>query len=148
MIYPILHVFQHGALVGKERGHAPDKETGRWGDGLANPNTVRKLDAMKTLEELPIKIDREKIAAFCRERGIRKMSLFGSVVRDDFDPERSDVDVLVEFAPGRTPGYAFVDYQETLEQLLGRKVDLMSRLNKYLWPLVKPELMPIYEQAA
>lgn len=103
---------------------------------------------MKTLEELPIKIDREKIAAFCRERGIRKMSLFGSVVRDDFDPERSDVDVLVEFAPGRTPGYAFVDYQETLEQLLGRKVDLMSRLNKYLWPLVKPELMPIYEQAA
>ena len=51
---------------------------------------------MKTLEELPIKIDREKIAAFCRERGIQNMSLFGSVVRDDFDLERSDVDVLVE----------------------------------------------------
>jgi len=102
---------------------------------------------MKTLEELPIKIDREKIAAFCRERGIRKMSLFGSVVRDDFDPDRSDVDVLVEFAPGRTPGWEFFGWGEDLEPIMGRRVDLMSRLNKYVWPLVKPELMPIYEQA-
>ena len=102
---------------------------------------------MKPLEELPIKIDRERIAAFCRERGIRKMSRFGSVVRDDFDPARSDVDVLVEFAPGRLPGWEFVGWGEDLEPLFGRKVDLCSRLNKYVWPLVKPELMPIYEQA-
>ena len=40
---------------------------------------------MKTLDELPIKIDREKIAAFCRERCIQKLSVFGSVVRDDFN---------------------------------------------------------------
>ncbi len=83
---------------------------------------------MKTLEELPIKIDREQIAEFCRERGIRKMSLFGSVVRDDFDPARSDVDVLVEFAPGRTPGWEFFHWNEDLEPLFGRKVDLMSRV--------------------
>ena len=44
---------------------------------LANPSASLILGGMKTLEELPIKIDREKIAAFCRERGIRKMSLFG-----------------------------------------------------------------------
>ena len=53
-----------------------------------------------SVAELPIVIDREKIAAFCRARGIRKLSLFGSVLRDDFDPQRSDVDVLAEFAPG------------------------------------------------
>jgi hypothetical protein len=59
---------------------------------------------LKTLEELPIKIDCEKIAAFFRERGIRKMSLFGSVLRDDFNPQLSDVDVLVDFAPEALDG--------------------------------------------
>ena len=57
--------------------------------------------------ELPIAIDRERIARFCRERGIRKLSLFGSVLRDDFDPQRSDVDVLAEFAPGALKGVGF-----------------------------------------
>jgi predicted nucleotidyltransferase len=102
---------------------------------------------MKTLEELPIKIDRERIAAFCRERGIRKMSLFGSVVRDDFDPARSDVDVLVEFAPDRVPGWEFFGWGEDLEPIFGRKVDLMSRVGKYLWPRIKPDLTTIYEQS-
>ena len=57
-----------------------------------------------SVAELPIQIDREKIAEFCRVRGIRKLSLFGSVLRDDFDPARSDVDVLAEFEPGVRPG--------------------------------------------
>ena len=52
-----------------------------------------------SVAELPIQIDREKIAEFCRARGIRKLSLFGSVLREDFDPARSDVDVLAEFEP-------------------------------------------------
>jgi uncharacterized protein len=43
-------------------------------------------------------IDREQLGALCRRHHIRKLSLFGSVVRDDFRPD-SDVDVLVEFAP-------------------------------------------------
>ena len=43
---------------------------------------------MKTLDELTIKIDSANIAAFCRERGIQKRNLFGSVVREDFDPEK------------------------------------------------------------
>ncbi len=94
---------------------------GRW-VGLAdycvwNGRGAVILWAMKKLEELPIKIDREEIAAFCRERGILKMSLFGSVVRDDFDPTRCDVDVLVEFAPGRTPGYGFVHCMDALAAL-------------------------------
>jgi len=49
-----------------------------------------------SVAELPIQLDREKIAAFCRAHGIRKLSLFGSVLRDDFDPARSDVDLLAE----------------------------------------------------
>ena len=50
---------------------------------------------------MPIQIDRKRIARFCQERGIRKLSLFGSVLRDDFDPWQSDVDVLAEFVKER-----------------------------------------------
>ena len=53
-----------------------------------------------------ITIDRDRIADFCRRNHIRRLSLFGSVLRDDFGPE-SDVDVLVEFDPGHTPGLYF-----------------------------------------
>lgn len=104
---------------------------------------------MKSLEQLPIKIDPVRVAQFCRDRGIRKMSLFGSVVRDDFDPGISDVDVLVEFLPGALEGVGlnYFDYSEDLAEILGRKVDLCHQLNKYIWPLVKHELTPIYEQA-
>jgi len=47
-----------------------------------------------SVAELPIPIDREQVARFCRERGFRKLSLFGSVLHHDFDPQRSDVHVL------------------------------------------------------
>ena len=60
-----------------------------------------------SVAELPIQIDREQIARFCRERGIRKLSLFGSVLHADFDPRRSDVDVLAEFEPGALKGVGF-----------------------------------------
>ena len=99
-----------------------------------------------TISELPITIDREKIAAFCQERGIRKMSLFGSVVRPDFDPSRSDVDVLVEFLPDRVPGWEFLHWNEDLEPLFGRKVDVLSKVGKHHRPSVEKDLTPIYEQ--
>ena len=70
-----------------------------------------------------IVIDRRQIAAFCRKHHIRKLSLFGSVLRDDFRP-RSDIDVLVEFEPGHRVGFQFVAIQEELSRMLGRKVDL------------------------
>ncbi len=70
-----------------------------------------------------IDIDREKIAGFCRRHHIRKLSLFGSVLRDDFT-SGSDVDVLVEFEPGHVPGLAFFGMQEELSLLIGHKVDL------------------------
>ena len=70
-----------------------------------------------------IQIPEDKIAEFCRRNHIRKLALFGSVLRDDFMPE-SDVDVLVEFEPGHTPGLAFITMQDELSELLGRSVDL------------------------
>ena len=70
-----------------------------------------------------IAIDRAKIADFCRAHHIRRMALFGSVIRPDFG-SGSDVDVLVEFEPGYTPGLAFFAMADELSQLLGRPVDL------------------------
>lgn len=100
------------------------------------------------IASLPIAVDEAKIAHFCRERGIRKLTLFGSVVREDFDPARSDVDVLAEFLPGALNGvgWDYFGYGEELEAILGRKVDFCSRLNKHLLPRVRAELVTIYEQ--
>jgi len=70
-----------------------------------------------------IAIPQEQIEAFCKRHRIRRLSLFGSVLRSDFRPD-SDVDVLVEFVPGFEPGLAFFGMQEELSAILGRKVDL------------------------
>jgi predicted nucleotidyltransferase len=68
-------------------------------------------------------IDRSAIADFCQRHHVRRLALFGSVLRDDFGPQ-GDVDVLVEFEPGHVPGFAFFDLQEELPGILGRSVDL------------------------
>ena len=65
----------------------------------------------------------EQIAEFCRRHHVHRFMLFGSVLREDFGPD-SDVDVLVEFESGHTPGLAFFGMQEELSSLLGKKVDL------------------------
>src|SRR5665213_907362 len=79
-----------------------------------------------TTSMLPVAIDREKLAALCRTRGVRKLSLFGSVVRDDFDPSKSDIDILVEYLPGRHPGTRHFDFQDELADMFGRKIDLCT----------------------
>jgi predicted nucleotidyltransferase len=79
------------------------------------------------MAEPRIHLDREKIAAFCRKWQIVELSLFGSVLRDDFRPD-SDVDVLVTFAPGVQPDLPrFLDMKEELESLYGRRVDVFTR---------------------
>lgn len=101
-----------------------------------------------SIAHLPIVIDQEKIAAFCRARGIRRLSLFGSVLRDDFDPKRSDVDVLAEFKPDalQSVGFGYFGYGDELAEIIGLKVDFCSRLNKYIDAEVRREAVPIYEQ--
>ncbi len=74
-----------------------------------------------------VKIDQEKMADFCQANHIRKLSLFGSVLRDDFGPN-SDVDLLVEFEMGQEPtlfGIARME-QEMSPIFGGRKVDLRT----------------------
>jgi uncharacterized protein len=102
-----------------------------------------------SVAELPIRIDREQIAEFCRARGIRKLSLFGSVVRDDFDAQHSDVDVLAEFDPGKlaTTGWVYFLYGEELGKIIGHSVDFCSELNPYVADDVRREAVTIYEQA-
>ncbi len=72
-----------------------------------------------------IEVPQEEIAEFCRRNHIKKLAFFGSVLRDDFRPD-SDVDVLVEFEPGRTPGLAFFRMEAELSRILGRPVDLST----------------------
>lgn len=72
-----------------------------------------------------ISISKPAIAEFCRRNGIRRLSFFGSVLRDDFRPD-SDIDVLVEFQPGRMVGWDIINIEDELSHLLGgRKVDLV-----------------------
>lgn len=100
---------------------------------------------MKTLAiDLPTKA----IAHFCEQHHIRKLSLFGSVLRDDFT-DSSDIDVLVEFQPGNTPGLAIVAMQDELTQLWGRTVDLRTpaELSRYFREQVMEEAMVIYVEA-
>lgn len=71
-----------------------------------------------------LNIPQEKIAEFCRRHRIKRLALFGSILRDDFSPE-SDVDVLVEFEPGARVGLiTLAGIEIELSELLGRKVDL------------------------
>jgi predicted nucleotidyltransferase len=93
-----------------------------------------------------IPVDRDQIAAFCRRHHIRRLALFGSVLRDDFSSE-SDVDVLVEFEPGHVPGFAFIGMQEELAELLGRPVDLSTPgfLSRYIRDRVLREALVLYD---
>ncbi len=102
-----------------------------------------------SIAELPILLDREILEQFCRARGIRRLSLFGSVLRGDFDPARSDVDVLIEYLPGRIPGFDFIGHQSELAQVFGTKVDLNTPrcLSKFFREKAVNEALPIYEQA-
>ncbi|GAC1336216.1 MAG: nucleotidyltransferase [Isosphaeraceae bacterium] len=68
-------------------------------------------------------LDPARLAEYCRSNGIRKLSLFGSALGDGFRDD-SDLDLLVEFEPGRTPGLAFFRLQDELTSLVGRSVDL------------------------
>ncbi len=75
-----------------------------------------------------IPIPYDEISAFCKRWNVVRMELFGSVLRSDFDPSRSDVDVMVTFAPGRLPGWEFfADFPEELSGIFGRKVDVQTR---------------------
>jgi len=72
---------------------------------------------------MAIEFDADVLSELCRRWSVRRLALFGSVIRGDFTPQ-SDVDVLVEFEPGRTPGLGFFEFESELSRLFGRRVDL------------------------
>jgi uncharacterized protein len=75
---------------------------------------------------LALDIDRERLATLCRRYHVTALELFGSRAKGTARPD-SDVDLLVTFAPGQTPGFAFVTFCEELEALFGREVDVLTR---------------------
>jgi len=77
---------------------------------------------------MSIRIDlpHDKLADFCRRWNVTELSFFGSVTRDDFADD-SDVDIMVDFASGKTPGLDFWDMEAELEEILGHRVDLTTR---------------------
>ncbi len=98
--------------------------------------------------DLDALISSARIKMFCQKHHIRRLSFFGLVVRADFSPQ-SDVDVLVEFEPGHTPGFDFFLMEAELSQLLGRTVDLqtLNFLSPEIRRTVLSESVPAYEQA-
>ena len=77
-------------------------------------------------EDIRIEFPKEEIEEFCKKHSIRKRSLFGSALRDDFTSE-SDLDILVEFDPAHIPGLIRLAGRELeLGEILGRKVDMRT----------------------
>jgi len=86
-----------------------------------------------------IEIPRDRISVFCRESGVHRLALFGSILRDDFSPD-SDIDVLVEFEPGVRIGYIAISRMaRELSTILGREVDM--RTPAELHPAFRDQVM-------
>ena len=96
-----------------------------------------------------LNISQEAIERFCKRNHIRKLSLFGSVLRSDFSPE-SDIDVLVEFEPGQVVGYIrLAGIDQELSEILGCKADLRTpqELSRYFRQEVLDSAEVLYERA-
>jgi hypothetical protein len=100
--------------------------------------------------DLPITIPYHAIKALCEQYHIARLALFGSVLRDDFDPARSDIDVLVVYESGHIPGLMTISGHEiAFSEVFGRKVDLRTAgdLSLYFRQEVIDTSLVIYEQA-
>jgi predicted nucleotidyltransferase len=100
-----------------------------------------------------IETHREQIAALCRKYGVRRLEVFGSILRDDFDADSSDVDVVVEFAPRPAGGgfRQYFDLKSKLENLFGRPVDLVelhAMESMRLKRLIERSMVPVYAAPA
>jgi hypothetical protein len=98
-----------------------------------------------------IELHREELRSLCRRFHVRRLDLFGSAARGDFDPDRSDVDFLVQFDRGHPDAFSLKTYfglKESLEALLGRPVDLVEAgalRNPYLKASIERSREPVFE---
>lgn len=93
-----------------------------------------------------VSASQEELARYCRSQHIRKLAVFGSTIHGDATPD-SDVDVLVEFDPGHTPGFGFIGIQEALSAFFGgRRIDLNTSkcLSRFFRDEVAREAEVIY----
>jgi hypothetical protein len=94
-----------------------------------------------------LRIPSHLIESFCQKHHIRSLAIFGSYARNNFRPD-SDIDVLVDFEPGHTPGFDFFLLEVELSKLLGRKVDLQTA--NFLSPVIRhsalSEAVTVYER--
>ena len=101
-----------------------------------------RLKKQSREQMVQIEIPKELLAAFCRDRHIRRLAIFGSALRPDFGPD-SDIDVLVEFEPDHIPGlFGIAHMEQELSALFGdRKVDLRTKedLSRYFREQVMEE---------
>lgn len=103
------------------------------------------------MNAMPFQIDplRERIAESCRRYRVRRLDVFGSSVREDFDSQRSDVDFLVEFADASPEGAAdrYFSLRDSLQAVVGRPVDLVVRnavRNPYFLEAIAREQRNVY----
>ncbi len=90
-----------------------------------------------------------EIIELCRTHHVRRLSVFGSAVRDDFNPATSDVDLRIEFADDTTSGTAanYFDLQDKLIEIFGRKVDIITSReieNPYLRKIIEDSQVTLY----
>ena len=94
---------------------------------------MKRIDAA-----VPFSLPRERLAAVLRQWGVRRAMLFGSAIHGALRPD-SDLDLLVDFEPGRTPGLGFFELEHELSDLLGRRVDLNTA--GFLSPLFRDQVL-------
>ena len=106
------------------------------------------------MSELNINIPIKEVETFCHKWLIKQMAIFGSAVRDDFDPNTSDIDILIEFLPEASWGFEIATIKQELEDIFKRPIDLVSKkaVERSKNPYRKKEILDsskvIYDQAA
>ena len=96
-----------------------------------------------------IELHRDEVQQLCRRFGVHSLDVFGSAAAETFDPQRSDIDFIVDFGPGAQPDLfnRYFGLNEALAALFGRKVDLVMRggmVNSYFIESVNRTRRPIY----
>jgi predicted nucleotidyltransferase len=95
----------------------------------------------------PLAIDRDAVAELCRKYGVKRLAVFGSAVRHDFDPLHSDVDLVVEYLPGVTSVESYFGLKEELEAVFDRPVDLITAKalrNPFLIRIIERDQRELY----
>lgn len=106
------------------------------------------------MRKFAIELPEKEIVDFCLRWKIQEFSVFGSILRKDFDPKNSDIDVLYVFSPGVNWGLDIVTMKEELEEIFGRKVDFVSKKaieksrNPYRKKLILDSYEVIYDESA